>query len=63
MEEKKLSRLTLVINDVERHVVCEREKDTLAAVLRRMGLTGTKIGCGTGVCGACPVLVNGKVTR
>ena len=63
MEEKKLSRLTLVINDVERHVVCEREKDTLAAVLRRMGLTGTKIGCGTGVCGACTVLVNGKVTR
>ena len=39
MEGKKLSRLALIINDVERHVVCERDKDTLAAVLRRLGLT------------------------
>ena len=63
MEGKKLSRLALIINDVERHVVCERDKDTLAAVLRRLGLTGTKVGCGVGVCGACSVIVNGKLVR
>lgn len=43
--------------------ICDPEKDTLASVLRRLGLTGTKVGCGTGVCGACSVILDGKVIR
>ena len=36
----------------------------LADVLRHeLGLTGTHLGCGHGVCGACTVLVNGRSAR
>ncbi|NEA24015.1 molybdopterin-dependent oxidoreductase [Actinomadura bangladeshensis] len=35
--------------------------ETVAGVLReRLGLTGTKVACGTGVCGTCTVLVDGR---
>ena len=43
--------------------ICDPENDSLADVLRRLGLTGTKIGCGTGQCGACSVILDGKVVR
>ena len=60
---EKVSRKSLVINGVQRYVVYDPEKDSLALVLRRYGLTGTKIGCDKGVCGACSVIMNGKVIR
>ncbi|MDR1068596.1 MAG: molybdopterin-dependent oxidoreductase, partial [Clostridiales Family XIII bacterium] len=59
----KLKKMTLVINGAERMFVVDPEKDTLATVLRRIGLTGVKVGCGTGVCGSCSVILDGKVIR
>ena len=59
----KFKKMTLIINGAERMFICDPEKDTLATVLRRLGLTGVKVGCGTGVCGACSVVLDGKVIR
>lgn len=53
----------LMINGTERMFICDSERDTLADVIRSLGLTGTKIGCGTGQCGACSVILNGEVVR
>ena len=59
----KLKKLTLNINGADRMFICDPATDTLATVIRRLGLTGTKVGCGTGVCGSCSVILNGKVIR
>ena len=61
--EMRLTRVKLIINGVERPVLCDLQKDTLAVAIRRLGLTGTKIGCGIGACGACSVILNGEVVR
>jgi aerobic-type carbon monoxide dehydrogenase small subunit (CoxS/CutS family) len=37
--------------------------DTLLEVLRREGVVGVKKGCGTGDCGACTILLNGRAVN
>ena len=59
----QLRKLWLNINGADRMIVCDPEKDTLSDVLRRIGLTGVKVGCGIGVCGVCSVMLNGKIVR
>ena len=54
---------TFIINGTPRTVLVG-ENETLASFLReRLLLTGCKIGCGEGHCGACNVIVDGKVAR
>ena len=51
--------LTCTVNG-EEHTVLADPRDTLLELLReRIGLTGTKEGCGNGNCGTCTILVDG----
>ncbi len=55
--------IKLRVNGSDEEVFVEPWK-SLAEVLREeLGLTGTKIGCDTGNCGACTVLIDGKAVK
>ena len=60
---KNLQKRTLIINGVERMFVCDPRNDRLSDLLRRIGLTGVKVGCGKGLCGSCSVIIDDKVIR
>jgi len=52
--------IRLVVNGQEYTLEVDAS-ETLAEVLReKLGLTGTKIGCNRGECGACTVLIDGE---
>ena len=54
---------TLIVNGIQRQVLVNAD-DTLANVLReQLKLTSVKIGCEKGHCGACAVVLDGKLTR
>ena len=56
-------KTTLRVNG-EEHVVDVEPRRLLVDVLRDdLGLTGTTVGCGHGVCGSCTVLLDGTAVR
>lgn len=58
-----MKKKVLKINGVDRTLLIDQES-TLADVLRKqLMLTGCKVGCGNGQCGACSVIMDGKVVR
>jgi len=61
-EKITIKVIHMVVNGQDREIEV-RPNELLVDVLReRLGLTGTKIGCEAGECGACTVLINGKPT-
>ncbi len=51
--------IALTVNGKTRHVSVEPRTTLVEALRDNLGLTGTKIGCNQGQCGACTVLMNG----
>lgn len=51
--------LTVEVNGTQRSVQADADTLLIDVIRYQFGLTGTKLGCGTGDCGACTVLLNG----
>jgi carbon-monoxide dehydrogenase small subunit len=61
MKMAKKNHVTTTLNGVATEFLCE-SRQTLLEVLRdELQLTGTKEGCGTGDCGACSVVLGGRI--
>lgn len=55
--------MELIING-KTHIVNAEQDELLLWVLRdELAMTGTKFGCGVGICGSCTVHVDGEATR
>ncbi len=54
-------RIELTINGDRHEVEVEPRMRLLDGLRDELGLTGTKEGCGTGDCGACSVILDGKL--
>jgi isoquinoline 1-oxidoreductase alpha subunit len=52
----------LIVNGVRRRVDVDPDRTLLSVLRDELDLTGTKYGCGEGMCGACTVLLDGEPT-
>ena len=53
--------VSTTINGDHIEFACEPDETLLDALRNRVGLTGSKEGCGTGDCGACSVMLDGRL--
>jgi carbon-monoxide dehydrogenase small subunit len=53
--------LSFTVNGDPAEALCETEQTLLEVLRDERGLTGAKEGCGTGDCGACSVIVDGRL--
>ena len=55
--------MELKINNASVEVTALQDEPLLWVLRDELGLTGTKFGCGIGICGSCTVHVDGVATR
>ena len=58
-----MAAITLIVNGAKMTAEAAPGETLLSVLRNRLGLTGTKYGCGEGQCGACTVLFNGRPIR
>jgi xanthine dehydrogenase YagT iron-sulfur-binding subunit len=58
IERGELTKIVLSINDRNYRLLVEPRWSLLYVLREGLGLTGTKVGCERGECGACTVLIN-----
>jgi len=58
-----MSTLRLAINGRSYSVDTDPQTSLLTVLRENLDLTGSKYGCGEGMCGACTVLIDGKAQR
>jgi carbon-monoxide dehydrogenase small subunit len=51
------------INGDDVELLCDGDESLLNALRDEVGLTGVKEGCGTGDCGACSIIIDGRLTN
>ena len=59
----EMAKYDLRVNGFRRSIESDDPDKPLLYVLRGMGLTATKYGCGLGQCGACTVMIDGAAVR
>ena len=55
--------MEIMVNSKLYSVADEPDRPLLWVLRDELGLTGTKFGCGVGICGACDVHLDGNVVR
>ncbi|NUM73122.1 (2Fe-2S)-binding protein [candidate division KSB1 bacterium] len=58
-----MSLSTLIINGKKHTLEASADTPLLWVLRDTLGLTGTKFGCGRGICGSCTVHLNGEAVR
>lgn len=58
-----MAKIQLAINGKSYSVDTDPQTSLLTVLREDLDLTGSKYGCGEGMCGACTVLIDGKATR
>jgi aldehyde oxidoreductase len=53
----------ITLNGVNKILVADPEASLADVVRSQLGLTGTKVGCGSGQCGSCSVIMDGKLVK
>jgi aerobic-type carbon monoxide dehydrogenase small subunit (CoxS/CutS family) len=58
-----INTIKFKLNDKPVELKVDGERRLLWVLRSDLGLTGTKYGCGEGICGACTDLINRKAAR